>query len=157
MNPKVIVEVGVGSEGCSTELFLTLCKHGVAGHLWSVDIDPEKTRPAVERICKRGLDKYWTFTVSDALEFAKGFDETIDLFYIDIFHENPELISEEYHFRVFEAYGQLMAKNGIMAINNTCFAKGCRTGLIKFTEETDWQCSFLRKGIGIAICKVVKP
>jgi len=155
INPKVIVEVGVGPEGRSTQLFLELCKHGIAGHLWSVDIDPEKTRPAVERIHKLGLDKYWTFTVMDALEFTQNFDETINLFYIDMngrYLEKTQ-INEEIHLEIFKAYGQLMASNGVMSINNTCVFDGCRKGLIRFTEETDWQCSFLRRYVGIAICK----
>ncbi len=52
---KKILEIGVGSYGVSTKIFLAVCKK-TGGHLWSVDINPD---------CgKLFTDPNWTFICS---------------------------------------------------------------------------------------------
>lgn len=140
LRAKVIVEIGVGKDGRSTEVLLNSCKDSI-GHLWSIDKDAG-AKNAVERIQNSKLNKYWTFMLADLFDFAKKFDKKIDLFYMDT--DNPQYYEPQFQFRALKVFAPLMAEDGIMVIHNTKVFPYTKEGCTKFVQvHTDWQCSFL--------------
>jgi predicted O-methyltransferase YrrM len=109
VDAKTLVEIGV-REGISTVALLLACK-ALAGHLWSVDVEPcLKARETVKNL---GLEQFWTFTQAHSLEFAKTWNKTIDLLFIDSGHTFNLTINE------LRAYSKFLKIGGAIAMHDT--------------------------------------
>lgn len=107
---KDMLELGV-ARGFSTIGLLFTCPE-TNGHLWSVDnatleSDPKTwgvIQKAKEEIKKLDLDKYWTYTECDDLEYKC--DREYDLIFIDSSHNYIETLLELKKFSKFIKVGK---------------------------------------------------
>ncbi len=108
---KDLLELGV-ARGISTIGLLYTCKENNA-HLWSVDIASEKKDDegalrfvlrTKEYVKSLGLEKYWTFTQCDDLEYEC--DREYDLIFIDTSHKYDQTLLELEKFSKFIKTGK---------------------------------------------------
>jgi len=109
LNAKTIVELGVG-QGLSTQVFLHACSK-TGGHLYSVDIvDCPKARLAVANL---RLEKFWTFTIVDDVQYAVLWHQPIDLLFIDSSHTFDHTLAE------LNLYSKFVKEDGIILMHDT--------------------------------------
>lgn len=132
---KKVVETGCfrlpnnwAGDGGSTWLFGAWCAHKGA-HLWTVDIDPE----AIER-CQQVTaewQEHITYTVNDSVAFLNGFDQEIDLLYLDSWDFSPRNPAPSQNHSLAEAQAAFpkLAPRALVSIDDCKMAYGGKGGL----------------------------
>ena len=109
LEARKIIELGV-RKGISTQALLIACKE-LNGHLWSVDIEP--CVETVKRIKSLGLNKFWTFTVQDDLDFIKSWENgLVDVVFIDTSHTYEHTLAE------LNMYSKLVREGGVLVLHD---------------------------------------
>lgn len=130
-NAKNVLELGVRG-GISTRAFLLGVKR-TSGHLYSVDIlDYDSTRQTMRDL---GLDKYWTFTVMDDLEYSSKLNTDIrfEIIFIDTSHELDHTISE------LEEFSRFLSPGGCILMHDTISYKEVKKAIDFFMiENKEW-------------------
>jgi len=143
LQARTILELGV-HRGFSTQTFLVACRR-TGGHLYSVDIvDCPFAREAVKT---HQLEPFWTFTVQDDVEYAKTWNNPIDLLFVDSSHQYDHTLAE------LRLYSSFLTEKGVILLHDTIGSKSPKYAAEKFMEENpEWQLKELlptsRYGLG---------
>jgi len=129
LQAKTILELGV-HKGISTMIFLIAC-HQTNGHLYSVDIfECASTREVVKTL---RLEKFWTFTVIDDIEYAKTWKMPIDVLFIDTSHLYEQTLAE------LKLYSPFLTEKGTILLHDTIGSPGVTQAAQKFIQEnSEW-------------------
>ncbi len=120
---KEILELGVRG-GFSTIGILFACKEHNA-HLWSVEIATEKNKmdgwemviKTVRDVKENQLDKYWTFTQCNDLDYEC--DRQYDVIFIDTDHKYKQTLLE------LEKFSRFVKIGGVIFLHDTLHHEHC--------------------------------
>lgn len=125
-NCKKVLELGAGVANSTRALLLAVRETG--GHLWSIDI--AECPVAVERVKAWNLQDYWTFIVSDDMQY--DWKEEVDVLFIDTSHEYNHTLEE------LRKYARL-TKKVIFMHDTISFKEGVQRAIDDFLkEEKNW-------------------
>jgi len=111
--PDNILELGVGTKGQSTQIFLSALEENENGRLFSIDINVR--RSIYERIEDR-FGKYWTMIIGDShsqIVYNQVKDIKFDLIFIDGDHSYEGVKKD------FEMYVPLLKDGGLLLMHDT--------------------------------------
>lgn len=149
---RIIVETGTTrlkddwGGGMSTLLFGDVANK-YDRHVWTVDIDANCINT-----CKEITQEYAahiTYVVNDSVAFLQGFNQQINLLYLDSMdcpeYDAPEsanlLASQNHQLREIKAAWDKLAPGAIVLLDDNWFANGGKARLTKeFLREKGWKC-----------------
>jgi GT2 family glycosyltransferase/glycosyltransferase involved in cell wall biosynthesis/predicted O-methyltransferase YrrM len=122
-NAKKIIELG--TRGGDSTCALTIGAVQTEGHVTSVDYgkgaeyseDPSAwdalTKASAMITDELGLDEFWTLVIKNDIEFAKEYDEEVDVLFIDTVHSYDQTKME------LDAWGNKVVDGGFIIIHDT--------------------------------------
>jgi len=126
IKPENILEIGVGSKGQSTKIFLSALKENNKGRLISID---DNKRQLLYKDIESEFEGYWKMYVGNSHNeaiFEKVKDIEFDLMFIDGDHSYDGVKKD------FEMYVPLLKDNGLVLMHDTV---NNREGVKDFWKE----------------------
>lgn len=129
--------------GCSTYVFSEfIAKYG--GHLWTCDNSNEVIETA-KRQTREFRDNI-TYVCSDSVEFLQGFDDSIDLLYLDSMdcpRTSDASEAQQHNLRELQAALPKLTEHAIVLLDDNRFCNGGKTRLSKqYLHDNNWICLF---------------
>jgi len=145
---KNILEVGT-SYGYST-IWLAEAAKQTGGHIFSLEIDQEKSEYAKEQLESAGLDNYATPIVTDAVEWIQNTQQSFDFVLLDIWKELYVPALKAVHTKLNqEAF--IVADNMIFPPNHKMEAMAYRTAVKNLNK---FNTVLLPLGAGLEVSKL---
>jgi predicted O-methyltransferase YrrM len=140
------VEIGAANGFGSVNMGIAFERTG--GHLYSLEIDPDRARQARENLAKTGLDKTVTVIEGDALRTLAAIEDGIDFVFIDA-------VKSDY-FRYLKLIEPKLRPGAIIVADNVIVSAAQMADYLNYIQTSpDYDTAIIRssmeKGDGMAI------